>query len=223
MRILILFSALCTVLLPACTKDSSHAAVSFHVRTVNRYSLLSGIPAGGGGAAARPQQGTLTWLSGYANVTEISFEASGGADDALFSSEAAQRVDLFAPVVVLGDVKVRPGAYEEVDFEITLYGNAGSAALELVGDYKGTRVIFRLEGQHEIEGELPGVFVAAETDYTSLTSLDLSRLATAITSAALDNAARDGAGNILISASSNPDLYQVMVENIQDLDEEDFH
>ena len=70
---------------------------------------------------------------------------------------------------------------------------------------------------------MPGVFVAAETDYTSLTSLDLSRLATAITSAALDNAARDGAGIILISASSNPDLYQVMVENIQDLDEEDFH
>lgn len=223
MRILILFSTVCTLLLPACSKETSDADISFHLRTVNRYAQLGRAPGTGNGVPARLQQGTLTWVSGYANVTEISFKAEGGSADAEFRSEAAQRVDLFAPLVALGDVKVRPGVYEEVDFEIRLYGNAGSAALELVGNYLGTPVIFRLEGQHEIEGEQASVFVAAETDYTSLTSLDLSRLTAGIPAAALDNAAKTAAGNILISADSNTDLYQAMFENILEMDEEDFH
>ena len=78
-----------------------------------------------------------------------------------------------------------------------------------------TPVTFSLNSLFELKAEQTNVTVAANTSITALTTLDLSFVSSGITQAMLNSAAISS-GKILISASSNSNLYNIIINNLQE-------
>ncbi len=214
-NILFLTTALSVVLLfAACKKNNSSPEVRYQINTISRSSTV-----------ARTLSGTVQWTSGYMNATEIKFEAENNTTEVEYKSVAPQRIDLFAPLTTLGIIALPPGTYTEVDFEVELAPNGSDASLELKGTFTSgvivTPVIFRVGSALEIESEKDNVTIADNASYTALTSLNLSVLTQGITEAMLNNAQRTN-GVIIISAASNTNLYNIILNNIGDMDEVEF-
>ncbi len=215
-NILFLTTALSVVLLfAACKKDNSSSEVRYQIKTINRSSTV-----------ARTLSGTVQWTSGYMSVTEIEFEAKNNTTVVKYESAAPQRIDLFAPLTTLGIITLPPGTYTEVDFEVELAPTGSYAALELNGTFTSgvvvTPVTFRVGSALEIEAEKDIVTIADDASYTALTSLNLSLLTQGITAVMLNNAQRTN-GAIIISAASNTNLYNIILDNIDDMDEVGFN
>ncbi len=66
------------------------------------------------------------------------------------------------------------------------------------------------------------VTIASERSYTSLIALNLAGLMRGIPATSLDAATKDASGAIVISASSNTSLYNMMLNNLLDSEECDF-
>ncbi len=210
---------LCTTFL-SCKKDAvnQNASISYQLKTKNPSTVLG------------RTSGTLTWTSGYAYVTEIKFEAESDCKiesqseiKKKFSTSNPQKIDLFAPLVVLGNLPVVPCDYRNAKIEIEIVPNGGNAALELTGTYNTTPVILRINSALEIEGAGGTKGITSGTEYVAITSLNLGLLTMGISGAELDAATLDSTGKILISATSNTNLYQKILNNFHDIDEEDFH
>lgn len=211
-KFLLLTSFIVAFFLFSCKKASRQSGIAYQFKTTNPSSAL-----------ARTQSGTVTWTSGYASSKEINFQAENGSGEVEFKSEALQKIDLFSPLTSLGNLTIAPGVYSEVEFNIELAPTATDAAFELKGDYNGTPVVFRISSALEIKGEQANVTIADEKSYTSVTALNLANLMTGISSANLDAATKDANGAIVISESSNTSLYTIMLTNLQNSEEEEFH
>lgn len=211
-KALLLTAMIVTVSFLSCKKTAQQSGIAYQLKTTNRSS-----------AVARMQSGTISWTSGYASAKEIKFEAEDSAGHVEFKSETVQKIDLFASLSSLGNVTVAPGLYYEVEFKLELDTTATDAAFELKGTYNSTPVIFTVSSPFEIKGEQANVTIADEKSYTSVTALNLANLITGITSADLDAAAKDSTGSIVISASSNTSIYNTMLNNLHNSEEEDFH
>lgn len=204
----------------SCKKDAAkqNATISYQLKAKNTSTTVA------------RNLGTLTWTSGYAYVTEIKFEAEGecqieGQSDIkkTFSAANPLKVDLFAPLLSLGNIPVPPCDYRNSKIEMALTPGAGNAALELTGTFNTTPIIFRINSAIELQGIGGNTGIASGTSYTALTSLNLSLLTRDITALELNAATRDGSGRIIISSTSNVTLYQKMLNNFQDIEEEEFH
>ena len=166
--------------------------------------------------------GTINWTSGYASASEIRFDAEGTGGHVKFHSETLQKIDLFAPSS-LGNIVIPTGVYDTANFEIELASTATDSSLLLNGMYNNTPVVFAISGEFEIDGQLPKITITDGSSYTAVTALNLANLTQGISSATLDAATKDSSGTILISASSNPSIYDAMVNNLSGAEQEDFH
>ncbi|GAC1589727.1 MAG: hypothetical protein NVS3B19_09900 [Ginsengibacter sp.] len=217
----ILIAVLLSLAFTACKKSATNknTTVSYQLKSKNAsYSIAS-------------RSGTsLSWTSGYAYVTEIKFEAEGecqieGQSDLhkKFGVTAPQKVDLFAPLLSLGDLQVPACDYKNSKFEIALTPASGNAALELKGTFDNKPIIFRINSAVELDGIGGNKSLVGGTNYTALTSLNLSLLTDGITADQLKAATIDNTGTRVISSTSNTSLYQKMLSNFQNISEEEFH
>ena len=210
---------LCTTFL-SCKKDvvKQNAGINYQLTAKNTSNTLARI------------FGTLSWTSGYAYVTEIKFEGEGdcqieGQSDIKkkFSASNPQKIDLFAPLISLGNLPIPPCDYRNSKIEIEITPSMGNPALELTGTYNTTPVIFRINTAVELEGIGGNKGIVSGANYVSLMSLNLSLITKGIAGAEFEAASLDASGKIIISATSNIALYQKMLANFQDCEEEDFH
>lgn len=223
-QILLLTAVMGSTFLFSCKKaDRSTPGIAYQVKTTNRSSALGKANTGSSTTTAREMGGSVNWTSGYASAKEIEFEAQNANGHVEFKSEALTKIDLFSPVSSLGNVTVPPGTYNQVEFQVELVPTATDAAFELKGTYGNTPVLFRVSSPVEIDGDLANVTIANDQAYTSVTALNLAVLMQGITSASLDAATKDANGVIVISASSNTSLYNTMLANLHNTEEEDFH
>ncbi len=192
--------------LASCKKNNDRTGANFKVKTTDRSGTLG------------RTTGTITWTSGIASATEIEFEAEKENIELEFKSEARQRIDLFAPFSSLGFVTIPPGIYKEIEFEIHLSSTPPDAALELRGTYNSTPIVFRVNTPIEIEAEFEDVTITQGNDFTAIISLNLSLLTLGITDADLSNATLTN-GEIIISATSNTVLYNIMIANLKNIDD----
>ena len=192
--------------LASCKKNNDRTGADFKVKTTDRSGIVG------------RTEGTVTWASGFASATEIEFEAKKENIELEFKSEARQRIDLFSPLSSLGFVTIPPGIYKEVEFEIHIFPSAPDAALELRGIYNSTPIVFRVNTPIEIEAEFEDVTITDGNDFTAIISLNLSLLTMGITDAALSNATLTN-GEIIISATSNTALYNIMIANLKNIDD----
>ena len=210
----------------SCKKSnpSSPNQVSYQFQAINRSATIAASSSTGNliTSSTGIMGGTINWTSGYASATEIRFDAEGSGGHVKFNSETPQKIDLFS-TNSLGNIIIPTGVYDTANFEIELASTPTDSALELSGMYNNTPVVFAISGEFEIDGELPKITITDGSSYTALTALNLANLTQGIAGTTLDAATKDSSGTILISASSNPSIYDAMVNNLKGSEEEDFH
>ena len=196
----------------SCKKNKDESGVTYQMKTSNRSSNVNSMSGTEGGIANRIN-GTITWTSGFASTTEIEFEAENNNLEVEYESQARQKIDLFASISTIGNINVPAGTYEEVEFDVHLAPNGADAALELRGNYNGTPVVYRNNNAMEIKVEGNNVVIGQNNGYNAIINWDLSLLSQGISAAALA-AATITNGEIVISASSNAALYNIITANL---------
>ena len=204
----------------SCKKAAtSDQALGYQLQTINRSAVVN--------APLAP--GNITWTSGSALATLIKLEAKNSSGTEVeFKSQLAQTIDLFSSVASnLGNVVIPPGNYSEVEFKIQLTPNGSTPALTLKGTYtSGTGlvipVVFQVNSLLEIKAEQANVTITANTNTTALTSVNLAPLTNGISQAMLGSATVTG-GSIIISATSNANLYAIITSNLIQSHEVELH
>jgi hypothetical protein len=215
-NLLLSLIAATTLLTTSCKKNNNNgtAGVKYQLQTTNRSAVI-----------ARTTTGNLSWTSGSAYATEVKFEAKKDSKEVEFKSQSPQLIDLFVPLVTLGTITLDPGTYSEVEFEVELTPSGSNSALELNGQYTSgtvtTPVKFTVISPLELKNEKNNVVVTDNNSYKALTTLNLSLITKGVTEAMLNSAVRTS-GTILISSTSNANIYNIILANLHDSDEVEF-
>jgi len=211
---LLLTAAAATMVLGSCSKSDSggttDSTLQFQLKADNPMVVVNKMDA----------PGSILWTSGSASATQVKLEAKQGVNELEFRKTQLQQIDLFASVAVgLGNVVIPAGTYTEVEFKIDLNQNGSNPSMELNGTYTSgtgivTPVVFTLNGLFQLKAEQNNVVITSNSSFTALTTLNLAFVSSGITQA-LMNSATISAGKINISASSNTNLYNIIVNNLQ--------
>ena len=195
----------------SCKKDNTNTGIMYQLKVINPLATI-----------ARVAGGTIQWSSGYAWATEIKFEAKKSNNEEVeYKTQALQKVNIFIPAISLGSISLPEGTYKEIEFKIETAPNGADAAFLLNGTYTNggvtTPVVFKVTAPLEVKTEKENFTITAGTNYTAITSFDLSLLSQGITEVMLNNATRTN-GTIEISATSNTNLYNILIDRLDDCD-----
>ena len=192
------------------TPVTTPASIQLQLTTSNPFVVVN-----------RPEAaGSIVWTSGSAWATETKLEAKQNGSQLEFKTSVPQQVNLFSSVIAgMGNISIPSGTYTEVEFKITLNQNGSNPAVELNGQYTSgtgvvTPVVFSINTFFLIKAEQTNVVVVANTSISALTTLNLSLVSSGITQAMM-NSATQTSGKILINASSNVNLYNIIINNLQ--------
>jgi len=203
------------LLLGSCKKSGTDDAAS---ASIMQFQLKATNPLVVVNLTSAP--GTILWTSGTASSTEVKLEAKRNGNEIEYKTSGLQQIDLFASVIVgLGNISLPVATYSEVEFKITLNQNGSNAAMVLNGEYTNavgavTPVVFNLNSLLLLKAEQTNVSVTSNSSLTALTTLDLSFVSNGITQAMLNSATITG-GKIIMSASSNINLYTIIINNLE--------
>ena len=210
-KIQILIAITSLLFATSCKKSANgSAAMEYQIQTVSNSALILA-PLGAG---------NITWTTGTASATMIKLEAKNSASQEVeFKSQVHQQIDLFASVATsLGNVVIPPGTYSEVEFKIQIDQDGSNPALQLNGLFTSgtgvaTRVQFLVNSLVDIKAEQSNVTITDNASATALTSMNLSLLSNGITQTMMNNATVTR-GTIIISSSSNVNLYNIILNNL---------
>jgi len=196
------------------TTNSSTSGINYELKTTNTIATINQ-------RTLNPQSGTLTWTSGFGSASLIKFEAKTNSKEVEFKSKSLQRVDLFTAITGrLGSITLPAGNYNEVEFKIVFNKNSSDAALELNGQYSNAGinipVVFKVDTELELKAEKENVIISDNNSYKALTTIDLSLLTKNITEAMLKNAQLTNR-QLVISATSNANIYAIIVSTLNNL------
>lgn len=216
----------------SCQKDSGSASVQgnatiqFKPQAVNTSSTIVGstitpITAGTNTNGVA----TINWTSGYLNISEFEFEAQkenssrqGDTSHIKYEIKGPFKLDLFAAPSILATLSLPSSIYNEVEVEIEGVKSAnGDPNFYLEGTYKNeagniSPIIIKLNEEYEIEAKFKQL-QAQPINYVSLLKLQLDLLAKNIGTVNLSNATKTN-GTIIISSTSNANIYQILVVNL---------
>lgn len=221
MKAINIFSALTLVsalAFTSCKKENlgGSGGYKYKLTTSNRSNTVG-----------RVDGGTVTWTSGTAFVNLLKFEAknSSGAEIE-YKTPVSSQVDIFSSLAqVVGSISLPTGTYSEIEFKASMSSSGSIPALELNGSFTSggvtTPVQFIVSSNLEIKSESNGVTISDASNYTALTTFNLTNMTAGITEAMLNAATKTG-GKIVISASSNTNLYNLMLARVDDCDHVEF-
>lgn len=199
----------------SCKKESTSetaATFSYQLKTSNRNAVVARSMQTG-----RDPGAVIEWTSGTAAVNQLKFEAENNSGEVEFKQKTAQQIDLFAASSVLGNITIPPGTYNEVEFKAYLAPSGAIPALELNGSFTSggvTRAVrFIVNSEVELKAEKNNVSVAEGEKYSALNTIDLSQLTRGVSETALNSATLTN-GTLVLSASSNADLYNQVLNNL---------
>jgi hypothetical protein len=189
--------------------DNGQAGMTYELRAVNTTTGINQKVVGAG---------TLRWTSGYANPTQIKFEAKSKDTKIEYKSTNTTRIDLFTPVAPgFGYFVLPAGTYKEIELKMKLDNVGPDPALFLAGNYTNNGVvypvIFRVDDELEIKTELKDVTIDNTGSMAAITNLDLAGYSAGVTESMFRNAELTN-GTIIISEASNRDLYRIMKSNL---------
>jgi len=162
--------------------------------------------------------GTIDWTGGLASPTMIKFEAKKGGTEIEYKSALDTTIDLMSSIAAtFGGFTIPTGTYNEIELKIDLSKNGSNPALELDGTFTSggvtTPVTVTINDFIEIQTEQHDVTIDSTESFVAVTTLDLSSISAGITETML-NAATVTGGTIVISATSNRRLYEIIVDNL---------
>ena len=194
------------------------SSVTYQITTSGRSNALGTANLGENTSSTnRTNAGSITWTDGYITVSEIKFEAKG--DNKIeFKSKVVRQIDLFDAIATIGDIDVIPGTYEKIGFKIKLEPEGSFAAFELKGFYENNGVIIPIVLRvdrpihFKFEKKTPTV-IEEGFDFSALHTLALNFLNNGISIDLLDDAVLVN-NTIVISASSNEELFEKLFDNL---------
>ena len=194
------------IALTSCKKEKTtdNSGLAFQLGIANPRSTVARTAA------------TLSWQSGFVNANLIKFEAKQAGNELEFKSSVQRHIDLFALPVDIGNVSLPAGTYDETEFKISITPDSGEPALQLQGTVNAIPVEFMIDNSNLIKAEQQQVTLAGSN--VALTTIDLSGLTKGLSATDLTNATQTN-GSIIISSSSNVNLYNVILANLQRLEE----
>ncbi len=211
---LLMTAAIAILVLGSCKKSdapsSSSSSLQVQLKTTNPVVVVNLIDG----------PGSILWNSGSVTATQVKLEAKQNNSQVEFKSTGLQQIDLFASVLVnFGNIVIPTGNYTELEIKISLNPNGPSPAMELNGQYTNgnglvTLVVFTLNSLLELKTEQNNVTVTGSGSLIALTTIDLAFVSNGITQAMLNSATITN-GKIMISSSSNNNLYNIIVTNLQ--------
>jgi hypothetical protein len=174
-------------------------------------------------SAATP---AFVWDSSLLVVSKIEFEAekkdslSQGSTEIHYEWDGPKKVDILGLNTFVGSINLPAGTYHEISLKLTGYkSDAGnSPVFRLSGTYTnaaGTMIPIELLVNEDIEFRVKqeGFGLDASVDYTSLVHMNLSLLLADVTVTDLDAAALTN-GTIIISDTSNTNIYDIILGNL---------
>jgi hypothetical protein len=177
----------------------------------------------------------ITWQSGYANVSSISFDGQNQNDNSNneennFSEPQVYKVDLFSSNQLLGNIDIATGTYHNVEIKVELKQTLTDSALFLKGIYTSASgnipVELSLNGNNggllEIPVSTQDLTVGTIDSYIALINLHLDKLITGLTSTDLDSATITN-GSILIDSSNNIAIYNKIQANINNFSDGNYN
>jgi hypothetical protein len=155
---------------------------------------------------------TITWDSGFVNANEIKFEAKQNGQETEFKSTVHKHVDLFGTLSTIGTISLPTGTFDEVEFKIEAAPNGNEPAFQLNGTINGVPVILKVDNSIEIKSEQSQVTLSGAD--IALNTITLSQLTNGLSTADFTNATQTN-GMIVISSSSNKNLFDAIVANFR--------
>lgn len=207
--------------LAACNKDDSfgNGKLSYRINPSNFTSSIGLIASASGLPVITNSNSSITWTSAGLNITEIDFEAESNNNPIEYELKQAIRVDLLNLSPVLGNITLPVGSYDEVELKILLRKSATKEIpLTLKGTYtdsNGVKIPFEfyLNEDIDIEVEAEDIVIDGKSDYTGMINVQLNKFLTNITRTDLSTATKTE-GVIVISSTSNADIYSKLKTNI---------
>jgi len=164
----------------------------------------------------------LAFTAGEATISAIKFDARG--DDRLeYSSRTVRTVNLFDAVNTIGALTIPEGTYRKIKAKIKFESANNHPALQLSGTYlpsSGLPVPITLTIDRPFEAKFDikePVVIDNNTNLSLLSSIPLGKIDDVLTDNLLNNATRDGNGNIIISSTSNTNLYNKLWDIMEDM------
>lgn len=201
------------LLLVSCSKDDNAGKLSYQLKTKNPGATVN-----------RTSGGSITWTSGTAYTDKIKFEAKkDGGTRMNYESTVQRRINLFAASSELGNISLSPGSYSEIESAVQLNSSGADTAFVLRGSFINNigftlPVLFWVNGSLEFKASAAAITVGSGANITVLTTLDLSLLTTGITESMLSMATVTN-GVLVISATSNTNIYNIILSNSNTIDE----
>jgi hypothetical protein len=221
----LIFCSVMAMSLVSCKKEStsqnpSIPKVAFELKATNSSVLLNGTMSVQ--QNERIASGNIVWSAAAASANMIKFEAKKAGAELEYKSSIQQSIDLFSATPVLGSITIPNGSYDEVEFKAFLAPNGTLPALDLKGQFTNgtatTNIHLVVNEPIQIKGEKNNVIIQ-DTAYSAVSVLNLSVATQGISASALSNATVTN-GEILITSSINSNLYNVIVNNLQNMHEE---
>ena len=199
----IILSAIFTTCIVSCKKNvetNANSGLDFQLKATNPSSVVARITS------------TIVWDSGFVNATQIKFEAKQNGNETEFKSNVDRHVDLFAALASIGAINKPTGSFDEVEFKIEAAATSNEPAFQLNGTINTIPVVFMIGNAFEIKSEQSQVTLSGAD--TALNKIDLSALTSGLSSADFANATRTN-GTIIISLTSNINLFNTILNNLQ--------
>lgn len=214
--------------LSSCAKeDSTGGKLSYMVKPANFTASVGAVASGSGLIVGVNSNSSLTWTSGNLNITEIDFEAKNNNVEIEYELKDLFNINLFNTSPVLGDITLPDGTYDEVELKLKLKKSITSdIPLTLKGSYTNsigakTPVEFYFNDEFEMEVEAEDLVVSGTSDYLAMINVQLNKFMTNISSADLDQATKTN-GTIVISSTSNINLYNKLRANLNEFGDCEF-
>lgn len=212
--------------LPSCQKDSTVTSGSGVSIQANNKTFS--IPVGNN-ISPKPAPPMVTWDIAWMNVSRITLSYMAATTSVRDSSQQKQllwqgpaKIDLFNMNNLIGNMGLAPGQYGTLTYSVwALESDAGnSSVFYLSGLYNGTSnnkpvpIVLDIRDDLIFSGTRHNVTISPEKGFTGRINLYLDRLFAGILPADLENTTQND-GRILISPTSNPELYQEILKNLR--------
>lgn len=160
----------------------------------------------------------ITWTSAVANVTAFKLEAKTHNTEIEITSKNLVNIDLFSPAPPFISALIDTGTYTEIEIKALFTKTSGSnIPLTLKGTFSNnstaTPIEFDFNDDAYIKAEVKNVTFSSAHPLAATITLHLNKLLAGITNAQLNSATLTG-GVLIISSSSNTDIYNKIVSNL---------
>jgi hypothetical protein len=209
------------------TQDSTSSSLGLKIQALNKNVSL---PVQASGLKSTSATATVVWDTAYMLVSRIKFaaemESTVTHHDSIeieYSWRGPLNMNLFDLNATIGSIVLPVGTYEKISLKVNsekedangqplfylsgIYTNEAGTVLPIVVSVSDP-ISFKTEQKNDT------IISGGTSDFTSTIQLYLDQLLLQVDPAALDNAELTN-GVLVISATSNKDLYEIILQNLR--------